>query len=195
MTDVRIIAIGGSKGGLHALQVVLEALPPEFALPVAVVLHRQAGADDALSPILQKHCVLPVGEVEDKEPVAPGRVFVAPADYHLLVEGDHFALSTDERVLHARPSIDVLFESVAEDFGKRAAAVLLTGANEDGAWGLLQVRRRSGMTIVQDPDSAEAKTMPKAAIMAGVTSEILPLEEIGPHIAHLGTPVEKAVTR
>jgi two-component system chemotaxis response regulator CheB len=123
-----------------------------------------------------------VREVDDKEAIEPRHVYLAPPDYHLLVERGSFALSTDERVQHARPSIDVLFESAADAYGERVIGIVLTGANEDGAAGLARIADRGGLAIVQDPESAERRAMPDAAIAAG-TPTVLPLEEIGPFVA------------
>jgi two-component system chemotaxis response regulator CheB len=125
-----------------------------------------------------------VVEVEDKDLIAPGRVYLAPPDYHLLVEPGSFALSVDERVQYARPSIDVLFESAADAYGERVIGVVLTGANADGAAGLARIAKRGGAAIVQDPETAEAREMPAAAL-AAAPATVLPLESIGPHIAEL----------
>lgn len=179
----KIVVIGVSMGGLKALPVVLSALPPEFPLPVAVVQHRDKDADDTLSHLLQKSCALPVAEVEDKDPILPGRVYLAPPGYHLLAEGDHFALSTEELVNYARPSIDVFFESAAEAYEGGVIGVILTGVNEDGAKGLAAIKTWGGEAIVQDPQTAASPEMPEAAIAATEVDKILPLEEIGPYLA------------
>jgi two-component system chemotaxis response regulator CheB len=126
-----------------------------------------------------------VREAGDKDSIQPGRVYLAPPDYHLLVEPEGFALSTDEAVQYSRPSIDVLFDSAADTYGDRLIGVLLTGANEDGAYGLRRVRRRGGVTIVQDPETAERRTMPDAAIAAGAADLVLPLDGIAPKLAEL----------
>jgi two-component system chemotaxis response regulator CheB len=173
-----MIAIGASWGGLKAVQILLAGLPRAFPMPLAVVLHRHREADDLLSAILQQHSLLPVMEALDKMPIQSGRVFVAPADYHLLVEPGHFSLSTDEPVQHARPSIDVLFESAADVFGAMVIGVVLTGASRDGARGAAQIERRGGSVIVQDPVTAESPTMPAAALAATQTPFIQPLHQI-----------------
>ncbi|MFH0774403.1 MAG: chemotaxis protein CheB [bacterium] len=212
----KIIVIGASKGGLQALKTVLSALPAEFPLPVVIVQHREKEADEALSQLLQKVSSLTVTEVEDKQPILPGQVFLAPGGYHLLIESDtlpptlspqpsfsspitdyrspdhlpfppcHFALSTAEPVKYSRPSVDVLFESAAEVYGEGVIGVILTGNNADGAQGLAAVKQAGGMTIVQEPRTAEADSMPKAAIAATEVDKILPLEEIGPFLAKMG---------
>src|SRR5207247_10114796 len=119
---------------------------------------------------------------EDKTAIEPRHVYIAPSDYHLLVEAGSFALSVDERVQHARPSIDVLFESAADAYGDRVIGVILTGANEDGAAGLARTKARGGIAVVQDPSQAERRTMPDAAIAATVADAVLPLDQIGPFL-------------
>lgn len=181
-----IVAIGASWGGMRAIGTVLQALPESFEPPVVVVQHRGASHDDdLLEQVLGRNSKVDVVPVTDKEPLLPGRVYVAPADYHLIVEHDHLALSTEEFVQFARPSIDVLFESVAQVYGDRAIGVVLTGRNEDGAEGLAQIAAAGGFTVVQDPDTAEQAEMPAAAIARGAARRILPLDEIGPFLATL----------
>lgn len=174
-----IVVVGTSLGGMHALQTVLGGLTFDFPLPVAVVQHRAAEAGHShLARLLQLHCALPVSDADDKQRFAAGCVYLAPPDYHLLVDVGHFVLSVDERVQHARPSIDVLFESAADSYGDGVLAVVLTGASADGADGARRVRRRGGQVVAQDPATAEAGTMPGAAIAAGVVDRVLPLGEI-----------------
>ena len=178
-----IVVVGTSLGGMRALQTVLGGLTFDFSLPVAVVLHRAAESGHSqLARLLQLHCALPVLEAEDKQRFAAGRVYVAPADYHLLVDVGRFGLSVDERVLHARPSIDVLFESAADSYADGVLAVVLTGASADGAEGARRVRRRGGLVVAQDPATAEASTMPQAAITAGAVDRVLPLDQIAPFL-------------
>ncbi len=178
-----VIAIGASWGGLKAVGTVLEGIPVELDQTIVVVQHRSAESSrGVLESLLQHHIGRPVSEPEDKEPLERCHVYVAPADYHLLVENDHFALSVDERVQFARPSIDVLFESVAELYRERAIGIVLTGANEDGAAGLAAIKRNGGVSVVQDPRTAERRTMPDAAIALSVVDAILPLDEIGPFV-------------
>lgn len=179
-----VIAIGASWGGLYAVSTVLGGLSPDLDVAIVVALHRGPDAHrGSLEGLLQRHSSRPVSEPNDKERVEPGRVYVAPADYHLLVDDGHFALSTEARVQFARPSIDVLFESVAEAYGERAIGIVLTGANEDGARGLAAIKQRGGVAIVQDPGTAARRDMPDAAIAASKADAILPLEEI-PRFLH-----------
>jgi two-component system chemotaxis response regulator CheB len=160
-------------------------LPADFPLPLAVALHRHRESDGLLAPLLQKSCVLPVGEVDDKEPIVAGRVYVCPADYHLLIDDGCFSLSTDDLVNFARPAIDVLFESAAEWHGPATVAVILSGAGFDGAAGARRVRERGGLVLVQKPDTAESPWMPAAAISATQTRHVLTLERIAAVLVRL----------
>jgi two-component system, chemotaxis family, protein-glutamate methylesterase/glutaminase len=180
-----LIVVGTSWGGLAALGRLLDHLPDELDLPIVIAQHRGPGTlERALETSLQRRVERPVREVEDKDPIERGHVYLAPADYHLLVEHGSFALSVDERVRHARPSIDVLFESAADAYGAAVIGVVLTGANEDGAAGLARIKERGGAAIVQDPTTAEAPVMPGAAI-AAAPAIVLTLERIGPYVAEL----------
>lgn len=181
-----IVALGASWGGMHALGSVLEALPEDFHLPVVIAQHRgTANNDELLERILARSSRLEVVGANDKDRLTRGRVYVAPADYHLMVERGHVELSTEDAVQFARPSVDVLFESVADAYGARAVGVLLTGVNEDGAAGLARIAAAGGLTIAEDPATAERGQMPAAAIALGAAKRVLPLEEIGPLLAGL----------
>lgn len=174
-----LIVIGSSLGGLHALQTVLAPLPASFAAPILIVQHRDASSESSLAELLQNSSALKVVEAEDKMPIQNGWVYLAPPDYHLLVDGEQCALSTDTEVNYARPSIDVLFESAADERGKNVMGVILTGANDDGARGLAAIKRAGGVTVAQDPATAEAAAMPQTAIALTAVDRILKLEEIG----------------
>jgi len=172
--------IGGSAGALDALQTILPSLPRGFALPIVVVLHMLPGRPSGLASVLGGNSALSVKEAEDKEAMSAGTVYLASPGYHLLVEKDrHFALSVDEPVHFSRPSIDVLFESAADAFGKELVGVLLSGANEDGARGLFDIRQAGGVTIVQAPQTAAAPPMPEAALRLGAAAHVLGLVAIG----------------
>lgn len=173
-----MIVIGGSLGGCDALREILTHLPADFGLPIAVVLHRHRESRDLLVPVVQRNCLLPVTEAEDKEPIKAGRVYLCPADYHLLIDHGCFALSTDEAVNFARPSIDVLFESAAEWQRQNVAAVILTGSGSDGARGAQRVKEYGGTVFVQDPKDAEGPWMPTAAVEATRTPFVMTLAEI-----------------
>jgi two-component system chemotaxis response regulator CheB len=191
------VVVGASLGGLHALEILLAGLPENFPLPMAIAQHRHKNAD-ALSAVLQRKCALPLSEAEDKEVIAPGHVYLAPADYHLLVEVGCLALSTEAPVAYARPSINVLFESAADAYGKRVIGVILTGSSDDGAKGLATIKANGGIPIVQEPTTAQSPTMPKAAInalqkqrspnTALATDWILPLCDIAALIVNLCYP-------
>ena len=184
-----LIAIGASWGGLRAVGDILNALPDDFHPTVVVAQHRRSDPAD-LAGLLATRTRLRVSDVDDKDRIVPGRVYLAPPGYHLLIERGHFSLSTDPPVNYARPSIDVLFESAADVYRERVIGVVLTGANADGAVGLAQIKRLGGVAIVQDPRTAERGEMPSAAISATSADAILPLEEIGPFLYGLVvTPV------
>jgi two-component system, chemotaxis family, protein-glutamate methylesterase/glutaminase len=165
-----VCVVGASWGGL----------PGQLELAFVVAQHRGTESrPGGLEELLQSRSRYPVLEAWDKDPIEPGRVYIAPPDYHLLVEPGSFALSVDARVNYARPSIDVLFESASDAYGERVIGIVLTGANEDGAAGLARIKARGGVAIVQDPSEAEAPVMPAAALAATQADAVLPLAEIG----------------
>ena len=149
-----LVVIGCSWGGMRAVKVILDALPKRFGAAVVIAQHRSATSTGGLAGIIGQGTALPVTDAEDKEALVRGHVYLAPPDYHLLVERGTLALSVDERVQYSRPSIDVLFESAADAYGRRVVGVILTGANDDGAAGLLAIRRAGGFTMLQDPADA-----------------------------------------
>ena len=175
-----LICIGASWGGFHAVGRLLADIPEEIDQPLVIAQHRHPDSQGgALAELLGYRIRRPVLEAEDKMPIEPRHVYLAPPDYHLLIERESLALSVDERVQFARPSIDVLFESAAAAYGRGVIGIILTGANEDGAAGLAQIKARGGVSVVQDPAGAERRAMPDAAIAATVADAVLPLEEIG----------------
>ncbi|KAA0181858.1 chemotaxis protein CheB [Cupriavidus cauae] len=200
------VVIGGSAGGIEALNVLLPMLPAAFRPALIVVLHLRPDTPSLLPQLFSLRCALPVCEAEDKMPVRHGHLYLAPPDYHLLVERDsrhggaysgshvgtpvgnlgseraegvHFALSVDPPERFSRPSIDVLFESAAHAWREALLGILLSGANDDGARGLETIRHCGGRTWVQAPDTASAETMPAEAIARGAVDEVLTLEAIG----------------
>ena len=178
-----LIVVGASWGGLHAVGEILTALPHDLDAAVVVAQHRRADSQEGgLASLLAGRAHLPVDDVDDKQPIESGHVYLAPPDYHLLIERGYFSLSTDEHVHYARPSVDVLFESAADAYGETVIGVILTGANADGALGLARVKANGGVAIVQDPEDAARREMPRAAIAATTADAILPLSEIGPFI-------------
>jgi two-component system chemotaxis response regulator CheB len=184
-----VIALGCSWGGLRALSTVLDGLPADLEAAVVAVQHRPHARSE-LAGLLRLHTAWDVCEAEDKEELSPRRVFLAPPGYHLLVDGHRFALSTEAPENNSRPSVDVLFQSLAEAFGPRLVAVVLTGANDDGAAGLRQVVRHGGVAIVQDPATAEKRAMPDAAIAAVPDALVAPLDALASLIAR--TVAERA---
>jgi two-component system chemotaxis response regulator CheB len=178
---IQLVAIGASLGGAKALQVLLPRFPNTFSAAVVIGLHRAIGSEP-LAQLLQKHCAMPLEEAQDKTPILPGHVYLAPADYHLLVEGRHFALSTEAPVSYARPSIDVLFESAADSYGPNAVGIILTGVGHDGAEGLAAIKRHGGLALVQAPETAERADMPKAALARSNTAIVLGLEQMVPFL-------------
>jgi len=218
-----IVVVGTSLGGLQALTVLLADLPQSFPLPVVIVQHRHKSSQNRLSDFLQQQSSLQITEAQDKEEIAPGRVYLAPADYHLLVESPWegefslsdnyftgwgsaawepidnskspilnrvsptFALSTEAPVCHARPSIDVLFESAADAFGEKVIGIILTGASSDGSQGLAKIKAEGGLTFVEEPASALCRTMPASAIANVEVDWILPLSKIAPCLVNLLT--------
>ena len=170
----KLIVIGGSAGCLQIVLYILSNLPAGFAVPIVIVVHRGVYNDSPLISLLSNTCKLEVKEAEDKEPIIPGRVYVAPADYHLLIEKNlSFSLDDSEKVKFSRPSIDVTFQSAADVYGKLLLGILLSGANDDGADGFADIRRAGGTLIVQDPQTAIVNTMPLSAINQGLADYIL----------------------
>ena len=173
------IVVGTSAGGLYALTSLLQDLSPNFPVPVIIVQHRSKDMRDLLEEILQIKLKIRVKQADEKEKITAGYVFIAPPDYHLLIENDYtFSLSSDPPVRFSRPSIDVLFESAAIVYGDKMAAIILTGANSDGAAGIVAVKKNGGLTIVQNPESANFPFMPAASIKTQAVDKVWNLVEI-----------------
>jgi two-component system chemotaxis response regulator CheB len=178
--------IGCSAGGLDALKIVLGALPAKLGIAVIVVAHTAPDGNHLLPSLLGNICKLPVSEAREREAVLPGQVYVAPPNYHLLIEPQRsFALSVDERVCFVRPAIDVLFRSAADAYRQHLIGIVLTGANDDGAQGLKAVKNAGGYTLVQEPRGAYADTMPKAAIATAAVDRVLPLDALAEAVLRL----------
>ncbi len=174
-----VVVIGASAGGMRALKTILGALPADFPLPVAIVQHMASHSDSYMAEYLGQDCTLALKEVEDKEAMRPGCIYLAPPNYHLLVEPDKtFSLSVDPRVNFSCPSIDVLFESAVDSLGGQIIGVILTGASADGSAGLKAIKAEGGLTIVQDPATAESPYMPQAALNASQPDYVAALEDI-----------------
>ena len=186
---IEAVVMGASAGGVEALSQILPALPPSFRPALLIVLHLPRERPSLLVDIYATRCTLPVREADDKEPVEPGTVYFAPPDYHMLVERSRqIALSTDEPVHFSRPSIDVLFESAADVYGNRLLGVILTGGNEDGAAGLHAVHRAGGVTVVQQPDSAQVPLMVVSALQRNPADFVLSLPELAQLLRGLASP-------
>jgi two-component system chemotaxis response regulator CheB len=177
--------MGASRAGLDALGKLLEGLPADFPAPIALVLHRPASSMADFSEALTDHYRLPVADARDKDRLMPGHVYVAPAGYHLLVERGGLALSTEASVNHARPSLDVLFDSAAAAYGSEVACVVLSGTGHDGAAGTVRLKRAGAVVLVQDPAEAGFAEMPAAAIAATAGAEVRPVAAIAQRLTEL----------
>ena len=180
-----VVVVGTSWGGLAALRALIGGLPESFKMAVTLVQHRHKDSDHLLRTLLQEQSQLEVFEIEDKMPLRQGRIYVAPPDYHTLVEPGHFSLSTEAPVRYSRPSIDVTFHSAADSYAHRAVGIILTGANADGSAGLRRISDRGGLAIIQDPATAESTFMPAAAVKAVPRARVMDLEDITKFIASL----------
>jgi two-component system, chemotaxis family, protein-glutamate methylesterase/glutaminase len=189
-----IVAIGTSWGGLMAVSKLLSELPAKFPIPIVMVQHRGKDSDKLLSQLLQDATPLMVCEIEDKDVLEPGKVHVAPADYHVMVERGYLSLTVEEPVRYSRPSIDVMFTSAGDTYGKEAIGVVLTGANEDGSRGLAHIVKRGGKALIQSPKTAEIPIMPEAAARAVPTAEVLPLLQIGKRLVELSQQTPEPLT-
>lgn len=181
----RLVVMGASLGGLSTLKTILCGLAADFPTPIAIVQHRHRESKISMVKALQLRSALPIREVEDKDTILPGYIYLAPANYHLLVELTHFVLSVDEPVCYARPSIDVLFESAAESYTNQTIGVILTGANQDGAIGAAAIKAQGGKVIVQEPTTAISPVMPKAALAQTDVDWVLPPAQIAKQLNDL----------
>lgn len=180
------VVIGASAGGLSALQEMLSLLPADFSLPILIVQHRLPAQNDLISFTLNESCLLNVKEADQHEPILAGHAYLAPSNYHLLVEPDkRVSLSIDEKVSYSRPSIDVLFETAADVYRSGLIGIVLTGANRDGTVGMQKIKDRGGLTMAQDPKTAEVAVMPNSAIRANVVDKVLSLSEIASCLVQL----------
>ena len=187
MSDIEAIVIGGSAGALDALLAIVAVLPEQVSWPIVIVLHLPPAQPSLVPEILSRVCARAVHEAEDKAPLRDHTIYVAPPNYHLLIERNRsLSLSIDDLVHYSRPAIDALFESAADAYGPALAGVILSGANEDGAAGLRQIQRAGGVAIVQDPATASCPMMPEAAMRrVGPSAHVVPLGDIGAFLARL----------
>ncbi|MEI9906960.1 MAG: chemotaxis protein CheB [Actinomycetota bacterium] len=175
--------MGGSLGALDALHEILPRISQNFSAALIIVLHREKEESGGLMPLLIRNCAVPIGFPEDKDSILAGHIYVAPPNYHLLIEEDHFAYSMDEPEDYARPSIDALFESAAERYKNRVTGIVLTGMRQDGARGLAAIKGHNGEAIVQSPLEAIGDGMPLAALRAVPNAKVLTLREIAEFVA------------
>lgn len=163
--SIKAVVIGGSAGSLEVLFKLLPLLRTDLALVIIIVLHRRSSGDSSLQELLSTKTTLPLSEVEDKDPIRSGNIYLAPSDYHLLIEKDFtFSLDYSEKINFSRPSLDVTFESAADVYGSSLAGIILSGANEDGTKGLQAIKNSDGTIIAQAPDTAQMSLMPQYAI-------------------------------
>ena len=180
------VVIGTSAGGLGVLSYLFERLPVNYFLPVIAVQHRYRDQKDLLEDVLQHKCQIKIKQADEKEKIKNGVVYIAPPDYHLLIEDDHtFSLSADKHIKFSRPSIDVLFESASQVYQKRLVGIILTGASSDGAEGLLTIKKNGGLTIAQDPLEAQFAYMPLAAIIVESVEKVWNLKQISSFLLEL----------
>ena len=175
----KIIAIGSSAGGLYALSVILEGLPSDYPVPVVIVQHRSKNQNSLLEDVLQKKCMIKIKQADEKEIIESGFVYIAPPDYHLLIESDRtFSLSSEKPENFSRPSINALFETAAIAFEETLIGIILTGSNDDGAGGILAIKTCGGLTIAQHPEEAKFPLMPEASIATKAVQHVWSLKEI-----------------
>ncbi|HEY8688551.1 MAG TPA: chemotaxis protein CheB [Chitinophagaceae bacterium] len=173
------IVIGVSSGGMNAMKILFSLLPAGFSLPIVIVQHISPRSDNQWIKLLNDKSKLHIKEADEKEKIEPGNIYIAPPNYHLMIERDKtFSLTIDERVNFARPSIDVLFESAAEAYNNKLIGVVLTGSNNDGTKGIKRIKECGGLAIIQNPETAESSYMPASAIAAIKPDYILSLEDI-----------------
>ena len=179
MKPDRLLAIGGSAGSLQVILMILASIRSDFPMPILVILHRNVGFESSLEDLISTRTGLPIKEVEEKDRLRIGTVYLCPADYHVLLERDRsFSLDYSERVNFSRPSIDVSFRSAADVFGSGLMVVLLSGGNADGVEGMQYTKERGGVTVVQDPATAEVPYMPQQAVTRMKPDHILAGENI-----------------
>ncbi|HEY0666785.1 MAG TPA: chemotaxis protein CheB [Sphingobacteriaceae bacterium] len=186
MSRCELLIIGGSAGSLEILLNILPGLTIKLPFAIVIVLHRKSSINSSLAELFASKTNIPVTEVEEKDPILPSRIYVAPADYHLMIEADKtFSLDASEKINFSRPSIDLTFQTAAEAYRDKLVALLLSGANTDGTEGLSQVRQFGGITAVQDPEDARVPLMPQTAIKAMKIDHILKNSNIASFINEL----------
>ena len=181
--NCKLLIIGGSAGSLEVILLFLKDLKSNLSFPILLVLHRKSSFDSALTHLISTRTTLPVQEAEEKEQLKAGNIYIAPADYHLLIEKQHtVSLDFSEKVHYSRPSIDITFQTAAEAYGASLVCILLSGANEDGAAGLLAVKEAGGFVVIQDPLTAEVSYMPEQALKVVKPDKLLKATELASFI-------------
>ncbi|MFD2744390.1 MULTISPECIES: chemotaxis protein CheB [Sphingobacterium] len=189
--DTGVVLIGGSAGSLKVLFELLPDLDEDLGFPIIVVVHRKAAPDSHLESVFKKHTKLNAVEIEDKMPLKANTIYLAPADYHVLLETtNELALDYSEKLHYSRPSIDVTFQSGAEIFGSSAVALLLSGANHDGVQGLKHIKSAGGTVLIQDPDTAEVDLMPREATIQVIADYIIKPTEMAKFINKLANRID-----
>jgi two-component system chemotaxis response regulator CheB len=186
INECKLLLIGGSAGSLTVLFQLLPSLKTHVNFAIVLVLHRKNSGDSSLSDLLSIKSTIPVKEIDDKDLIRPGNIYLAPADYHVLIERDKsFSLDDSEKVNFSRPSLDVTFESAAEVYGPHLTAIILSGANEDGTQGMLAIKKAGGKLVAQSPISAQMPVMPQNAITRNQIEIVLMPEEISKYIGSI----------
>ncbi|MDO6435365.1 chemotaxis protein CheB [Flavitalea sp. BT771] len=188
MRRPKLMIIGGSAGSLQVILGILPVIHPEFPVPILIILHRNSVFESNLEELLASRTQALIKEVEEKEPILPGAIYIAPADYHVLIEADHtFSLDYSERVNFSRPSIDVTFRCAGDVYGADLICLLLSGGNADGVEGLQYVKGRGGIVVVQDPATAEVSYMPQHAVNQVAVDFLVPAEDLPAFLKGLAT--------
>ena len=186
------IVMGVSSGGLSALKTLFSRLPKDFNTPIIIVQHNNPLSENLWIKLLNDKSNLEIKEADEKESIEPGKVYIAPPNYHLLIEKNKtFTLTVDERINFARPSIDVLFESAADAYRNKLIGIVLTGSNNDGTDGIKRIQEYGGLVVIQDPKTAESAYMPASAMAAVQPDYVLPLESIADLLLKITKPTKK----
>ncbi len=179
LKGIEVLVIGGSAGSMEVIIKILQNLKKDLAIAIIIIIHRKSTSNSGLTRLFDSRSTVEVCEAEEKEPILPGKIYLAPANYHLLIEPNGtFAVDSSEKIQYSRPSIDVTFDSAAGVYGQSLAGLLLSGANSDGAEGILTIANTGGLTLVQNPDNAEVDYMPRAAIFKTVVDYVIDTHEL-----------------
>ncbi len=184
--EIKYVVIGGSAGSFRGITKIISSIPKDFPYPIILCLHRLKHVRNGLVEALNTRSNLPIVEPYDKMPISGGTIYLAPANYHLIIElGNQFSLSTIENINYSRPSIDIILESGAKIFRQKMVGILLSGANKDGAKGMYHVKKNGGITIIQDPETCQVRTMPEAACKLTKIDHSYTIEQIISYINEL----------